>query len=80
MKRCLYIVPTPIGNLADMSARALEVLGSVDLIAAEDTRHSQKLLSHYGIDTPTRAYHEHAGEAATAALVDKGGIAEWRMG
>lgn len=55
----LYIVATPIGNLADISRRALEVLQRVDLIAAEDTRHSRKLLSHYGINTPMMALHEH---------------------
>lgn len=69
LERCLYIVPTPIGNLSDMTARALDVLADVDVIAAEDTRHSQKLLSHYDINTPTRAYHEHAGDAVTDALV-----------
>ena len=55
----LYIVATPIGNLADISQRALDVLQSVDLIAAEDTRHSQKLLSHYGINQRMMALHEH---------------------
>lgn len=55
----LYIVATPIGNLADMTYRAVEVLGMVDLIAAEDTRHSKKLLTHYGINTPMMALHEH---------------------
>ncbi|WP_445383710.1 16S rRNA (cytidine(1402)-2'-O)-methyltransferase [Robiginitalea sp. IMCC43444] len=55
----LYIVPTPIGNLADITLRALEVLKSVDLILAEDTRTSGKLLKHYNIETPLRAYHMH---------------------
>jgi 16S rRNA (cytidine1402-2'-O)-methyltransferase len=55
----LYIVATPIGNLADMSSRAVEVLNSVDCIAAEDTRHSSKLLQHYAIHTPVVAMHEH---------------------
>ena len=54
----LYIVATPIGNLDDISARALAVLGEVDLIAAEDTRHSKRLLSHYAITTPLRSYHD----------------------
>ena len=55
----LYIVATPIGNLQDISARALDILGQVARIAAEDTRHSKKLLSHYGINTPMAALHEH---------------------
>lgn len=54
-----YIVSTPIGNLADISLRAIEVLKSVDWIAAEDTRHSQRLLSHYDIHTPIFSVHEH---------------------
>lgn len=55
----LYIIATPIGNLADISQRALDVLRSVDLIAAEDTRHSRKLLTHYGINQSMMALHEH---------------------
>ena len=55
----LYIVATPIGNLGDISARAIEVLQRVDRIAAEDTRHSAALLRHFGIDTPMFALHEH---------------------
>ena len=55
----LYIVATPIGNLQDMSHRALEVLRSVSLIAAEDTRTTRVLLDHYGITTPTVSYHSH---------------------
>lgn len=55
----LYIVATPIGNLEDMSARALRLLREVRVIAAEDTRHSKKLLHHFGIDTPLISYHEH---------------------
>ncbi len=55
----LYIVATPIGNLGDISARALEVLQKVDRIAAEDTRHSASLLRHFAIDTPMFALHEH---------------------
>jgi 16S rRNA (cytidine1402-2'-O)-methyltransferase len=55
----LYVVATPIGNLADWSNRAQQVLQGVDTIAAEDTRHSGKLLKHFGITTPMLAYHEH---------------------
>jgi len=55
----LYVVATPIGNLEDLSPRAQRVLGEVDLIAAEDTRHSGKLLAHFGILTPATAFHEH---------------------
>lgn len=55
----LYTVATPIGNLSDLGRRAIEVLGQVDLIAAEDTRHSKKLLSHYGINRPLVSCHEH---------------------
>lgn len=55
----LYIVATPIGNLEDISARALRVLAEVAVIAAEDTRHSTRLLQHFGIDTPLAACHEH---------------------
>jgi 16S rRNA (cytidine1402-2'-O)-methyltransferase len=55
----LYIVPTPIGNFADMSSRAIEVLNQVSLIACEDTRHSGRLLSHYGIETRKTALHDH---------------------
>jgi 16S rRNA (cytidine1402-2'-O)-methyltransferase len=55
----LYLVATPIGNLEDMTFRGVRILGEVALIAAEDTRHTHKLLSHYHITTPTISYHEH---------------------
>lgn len=55
----LYIVSTPIGNMGDMSYRAVEVLTSAALVVAEDTRHSRRLLDHYGVTTKTAAYHEH---------------------
>jgi 16S rRNA (cytidine1402-2'-O)-methyltransferase len=65
----VYVVATPIGNLQDISARALEVLRSVSLIAAEDTRHSRKLLAHYGIGTALQSVHEHNEREITGRLV-----------
>jgi len=66
----LYIVATPIGNLADLSSRAVEVLGSVDRIAAEDTRHSGKLMQHCSIQTPMLALHEHNERKLAPRLVE----------
>jgi 16S rRNA (cytidine1402-2'-O)-methyltransferase len=65
----LYLVATPIGNLEDITLRALRVLKEVDLIACEDTRQTQKLLSHYGIQTRTVSYHEHNEMTKAAELV-----------
>jgi 16S rRNA (cytidine1402-2'-O)-methyltransferase len=67
----LYIVATPIGNLQDITLRALDTLKQVDLIAAEDKRHSSKLLQHFGIGTPLTALHEHNEEARIAYLLQK---------
>lgn len=67
--RTLYIVPTPIGNLEDMTLRALRVLGEVSLIAAEDTRTSRVLTRHYDIDTPMTSYHEHNKLAKMDAIL-----------
>ncbi len=67
----LYVVGTPIGNLKDFSLRALEVLNEVDLIAAEDTRHSRKLLVSYGISTPVTSYHHHNQAKVVPKLLDR---------
>jgi 16S rRNA (cytidine1402-2'-O)-methyltransferase len=67
--RTLYVVATPIGNLGDMTNRACEVLGAVDLIAAEDTRHTRALLQAFGLQTPTFSLHEHNEAQKAAALV-----------
>lgn len=67
----LYLVATPIGNLADMGRRAVEILKKADLIACEDTRHSRPLLDHYGIARPLSAFHEHNEDAAAARLVER---------
>lgn len=66
----LYLVATPIGNLADITLRALEVLKGADVIACEDTRVSGKLLSYYGIKTRTLSYHEHNAEAMRPRLME----------
>jgi 16S rRNA (cytidine1402-2'-O)-methyltransferase len=65
----LYVVSTPIGNLADLTPRAVETLRQVTLILAEDTRHSRPLLAHAGVATPVQSYHEHNEAAATARAV-----------
>jgi len=67
----LYIVATPIGNLEDITLRALRVLRQADLIACEDTRHTQKLLNHFEIKIPTQSYHEHNEAARARELVER---------
>ncbi|MBR3162631.1 MAG: 16S rRNA (cytidine(1402)-2'-O)-methyltransferase [Clostridia bacterium] len=71
MKGNLYVVATPIGNLEDITIRALSVLKEVDLIAAEDTRHTLKLLNHYEITKPLISYHRHNEETKKDVLVEK---------
>jgi 16S rRNA (cytidine1402-2'-O)-methyltransferase len=67
----LFLVATPIGNLGDITLRAVETLRSVDLIAAEDTRHSLNLLRHLGIEKPLVSYHEHNEARRTAELIEQ---------
>lgn len=67
----LFLVPTPVGNLGDMTYRGVEVLRSVDLILAEDTRTSRVLLQHYGIDTPLQSYHIFNEHQTVAGLVER---------
>jgi 16S rRNA (cytidine1402-2'-O)-methyltransferase len=68
-KGLLYVVATPIGNIEDISLRALETLKRVDFIAAEDTRHTRPLLKHYGIDTPLRSFHQYNEHAQLQKLI-----------
>lgn len=65
----LYVVATPLGNLGDMTSRAVHILQQVDLVAAEDTRHSRKLMQHFGIDTRMIAYHDFSDRQRQAALL-----------
>jgi 16S rRNA (cytidine1402-2'-O)-methyltransferase len=67
----LYLVGTPIGNVGDLSPRALRILGAVDLIAAEDTRHTRGLLSRFGLDRPMVSYHDHNKESRTPELIER---------
>ena len=76
MESGLYIVATPIGNLGDMVPRAVQILQSADLIAAEDSRHSARLLQHFAINTPLQSYHDHSAAAALrriASCIEAGG-------
>jgi 16S rRNA (cytidine1402-2'-O)-methyltransferase len=66
----LYIVPTPIGNLKDMTIRSIEVLRQVDQILAEDTRTSKKLMQHFEVDTPLRSFHAHNEHKAVGPIVE----------
>ena len=71
MAGTLFVVATPIGNLEDITLRALRVLREADLIACEDTRHTRKLLAHYRITTPTSSYHEHNEQQRTGWLMER---------
>ncbi len=71
MPGTLLLVGTPLGNLADMSPRAVDALKSADLILCEDTRHTRKLLTHFGIDRPTDSYHEHNEDAKAEVLIGR---------
>ncbi|BBB23268.1 16S rRNA (cytidine1402-2'-O)-methyltransferase [Abyssogena phaseoliformis symbiont OG214] len=71
MNGTLYIVATPIGNLSDITFRAVEMLKTVDIILAEDTRHSKHLLNHYDIATPMRAFHEHNERHKTPNVINE---------
>ena len=70
-KGTLYVVATPIGNLEDITLRALRTLKEVDLIAAEDTRHTRKLLTHFGISTPLLSYYKEKEQERTAVIINK---------
>lgn len=67
----LYVVATPIGNLGDITSRAIDILGSVDVVVAEDTRHSRTLMQHLGLGTPMIAYHEHNEARESPRLVQR---------
>src|SRR3954471_23869596 len=71
MAGTLFVVATPIGNLEDISARAIRVLREVSLIAAEDTRHTGRLLQRFGLTTRTTSFHEHTEKGKAAQLVDR---------
>ena len=71
MSGTLYIIGTPIGNLEDITMRQLRLLGEVDFLAAEDTRVTRKLLSHYDIHTPIVSYHEHSGLTVAQSIAGR---------
>jgi len=71
MAGILYLCATPIGNLEDISYRAVRILKEVDLIAAEDTRHTKKLLNHLNINTPLTSYHEHNKKTKGPVIIEK---------
>ena len=71
MPGTLYVVATPIGNLEDVTLRALRILREVSVIAAEDTRRTSRLLQHYSISTPTTSLHEHNERSKTPALIER---------
>jgi 16S rRNA (cytidine1402-2'-O)-methyltransferase len=73
MEKILYIVATPIGNLGDISFRALEVLKGVDFIICEDTRHTKRLLDHYEISKPLVSLHQHSDEGKIKAVLEREG-------
>src|SRR5438445_12822014 len=67
----LHLVATPMGNLRDITLRALEILAAADLVACEDTRVTRKLFDHYGLSAPLIAYHDHNAETARPKILDK---------
>src|SRR6056297_190801 len=67
----IYVCPTPLGNLQDMTFRIIEVLKKVDFIAAEDTRHSIKLLNHFDINTKMLSYHEHNEQSRSEEIITR---------
>src|SRR5690349_8905784 len=71
LKIMLYIVPTPLGNLKDITLRAIEILQQVDIILCEDTRTSSKLLQHYDIHKPLSPYHQHNEHKILSHLIDQ---------
>ena len=71
MAGMLYLCATPIGNLEDITLRVLRILKEVDVIAAEDTRQTIKLLNHFGIKTPLTSYHEHNKREKTPVLIHR---------
>jgi 16S rRNA (cytidine1402-2'-O)-methyltransferase len=71
MAGTLYLIATPIGNLEDITHRAVRLLGEVEIIACEDTRHTKKLLNHYGINTRTISYHEHNERERATELIER---------